>query len=130
MPDRDRNPDHPVVVVVAHGSRTVAANDAHRRVVAALAAEVGAAAVPAFLELAGPDIATAIDQAVTAGAGRVLVLPHFLYPGRHVSEDIPAIVAAAAERHPGVAVVLRPASGEDPAVAAALADLVRRALAR
>lgn len=119
--------DPAVVVLVAHGSRAEAANEAHRMVAAELARRTGRAVVPAFLELAEPSIPDAIAAVAGSGAGEVLVLPHFLYPGRHLTQDIPALVAAAAEALPGTSIVLLPPSGGDPAMVDLLADQVDRA---
>ncbi|MEZ5137526.1 MAG: CbiX/SirB N-terminal domain-containing protein [Acidimicrobiales bacterium] len=116
------------LVLVAHGSRATTANDAHRAVAARLAERLGATVRSAFLELAEPSIGDAIDDAVAAGAPQVVVLPHFLYPGRHVGEDIPAIVAEAADRHPGATIELARPSGDDPAMVELLVELARRAL--
>ncbi len=110
------------VVVIAHGSRAAVANDAHREAVASLDQRLAATVVPAFLELADPDISAAIDAAVAGGSTEVVVLPHFLYPGRHVATDIPAIVEDACRRHPAVSIRLLSPSGADPA----LADLLAR----
>lgn len=128
--DTARTEGSPVAVVVAaHGSRADAANLAHRDLVAALAERVGLLAVlPAFLELAEPSIPDAIDTAVTAGAREVLVLPYFLHPGRHLVEDLPAIVADAQDRHPGVSFRLLGSFGADPAVVDLLAAQARTAL--
>lgn len=91
----------PIVIVAAHGSRAEEANAAHRRVVADMADRVAGKVEPAFLELAEPSIPAAIDAAVAAGGAPVLVLPYFLYPGRHTTRDLPAILAEATARHPG-----------------------------
>ena len=115
-------------MVIAHGSRAGAANDAHRRAVEALDARCGPAVRPAFLELAGPDLQTAIDGVVAAGATSVAVLPLFLYPGRHVQEDIPALVAAAQQRHPEVPVRLLESFGARPEVADLLATQIAAAV--
>lgn len=117
-----------VVVVIAHGSRAEAANRAHREAVAALDQRVEPTVVPAFLELAEPDIGGAIDAAAEAGSARIVVLPHFFYPGRHVAEDIPAIIDDAGARHPGVSITLLAASGADPAMADLLAAQIESAL--
>jgi sirohydrochlorin cobaltochelatase len=116
------------VVFIAHGSRAAEANDAHRTAAERLAATTGLPVVPAFLELAEPGIGAGIDAAVAAGAERVLVLPHFLYPGRHVQRDIPGEVEEAVARHPEVTVELLGASGADDGVLDLLAAQVRRAL--
>lgn len=115
------------VVLVAHGSRAPEANEAHRQMAVAVAAEVGLPVVPAFLELAEPAIPDAIVAAVDAGAARVLVLPHFLYLGRHVATDIPALVAEARARRSAAVVELLDPSGADPRVTRLLAAQIRRA---
>ena len=89
-----------------------------------------AALLGAFLELADPLIPAAIHQATAAGATKVLVLPYFLYPGRHLSLDIPELVATTAAMHPDVEIITMPGFGEDPAVLGLLVAQVRRANAR
>jgi sirohydrochlorin ferrochelatase len=115
------------IVVVAHGSRAGAANDAHRDTVAALDGRVDASVTAGFLELAEPDIPTAIADAVAAGADDVAVLPFFLYPGRHLVEDIPALVAEAGDRHAGARIRMLAGFGSDPAVMDVLVAQVRAA---
>lgn len=104
------------LVLVAHGSRAEAANEAHAAVADALAQRTGRAVHPAFLELAEPSIPDAIVAAAAGGARRVEVLPHFLYPGRHLRSDIPALVAEAEARLDGVQVALLAATGDDEAM--------------
>lgn len=115
-------PPATAAVVIAHGSRAEAANDAHRAVCVALAERTGATVVPAFLELAEPSLDAAVREAVQGGAGRVVVLPFFLYPGRHIQRDIPALVDAAQAANPGVTIEVGPLFGSDPTVVAILAD--------
>jgi sirohydrochlorin ferrochelatase len=114
----------PVVVLVAHGSRVDEANDAHRALAGTLAQRTGATVVPAYLELADPDVPTAIDHAVATGANRVVVLPYFLLPGAHTTRDIPAIIAEAGTRHPEVDLIQAAHLGADPAVVELLATQV------
>ncbi len=116
------------VVVAAHGSRAEGANAAHRDVVEALAATVSHPVTPAFLELAQPSIPDAIDAAAASGAPRVLVLPYFLHPGRHLSDDLPAIVDEASRRHPGTAIELLGSFGSEPGLLEVLVAQVRSAL--
>ena len=118
------------IVLIAHGSRAVAANQAHRKMAVDLEAGLGMPVWAAFLELADPLIPSTIHQAIAAGATKVLVLPYFLYPGRLLSLDIPELVASTAEMHPDVDIVMMPGFGEDPAVLGVLVAQVRRAAAR
>lgn len=112
------------LVLVDHGSRLEEANRLLETVAArarTLAPEY-AAVEPAHMELATPDLAEAFARCVAAGAESVVVVPYFLAPGRHASEDIPRMAAEAAARHPGVSWSVAPPLGlDDRLVEAALA---------
>ncbi len=91
------------ILLVDHGSRRTEAN----RVVEALAEALRGRAPEqvvrvAHLELAEPDFGAGVDACVAAGADQIDVHPYFLGPGNHSSRDIPRLVEAAAQRHPGV----------------------------
>ncbi len=91
------------VIIVDHGSRRAASNDMLLEATKVFTAQSAYSIVePAHMELAAPDIATAFANCVERGATRVIVFPYFLSPGRHWSEDIPALVAAAAKSFPDV----------------------------
>jgi len=115
------------LLVVAHGSRRDASNDEIRAVAAGLAAALCDRyqwVEAAFLELAEPSIPAAIDRAIDAGADEVVLFPYFLSAGRHVFEDIPAIVAERQAAHPRVDILLTPYLGQLPG----LIELIARAL--
>jgi sirohydrochlorin cobaltochelatase len=78
----------------------------------------------AFLELAAPDLDTAVDALVADGVRRITVLPYFLHEGRHTTVDLPALAEAARLRHPMVTVKISPAFGSHPQVTEVLASLI------
>ena len=91
------------VILVDHGSRREESNqllldvvEAYRQVSPWKIVE------PAHMELAEPSIQTAFRQCVEQGAKLVVVFPYFLSPGRHWSQDIPALTAQAAAAFPNV----------------------------
>lgn len=89
------------LLVVGHGSRRPEANETLRAAAAALAAKGDwAAAEPAFLELAHPDIAEAYAALAAAGCGLIVVHPFFLLPGNHTMRDIPDALQQAQRSHP------------------------------
>lgn len=91
------------VVIVDHGSRRPEANDAFLRVVERFAARGEYQIVEAaHMDLAHPTIAEAFERAVAHGATRIIVHPYFLFAGRHSTDDIPSMCAAAAAGHPGL----------------------------
>ena len=121
--------DSAALVVVAHGSRAPGTREAHLELAQALSAELGLPAHAGFLEICEPDIPSAIDQAVAAGAQRIVLLPYFLHRGNHTQRDIPAIIEKASRRHPGVVFDMTPPLGPDPRLVAMSAELARQALA-
>jgi sirohydrochlorin cobaltochelatase len=76
-----------------------------------------------FMELAAPDIETAVGSLVTAGVSRVLAVPGFLFAARHVREDLPRALAAATDHH-GIEVVLGRELGADARLIEALSDRI------
>jgi sirohydrochlorin ferrochelatase len=91
------------LLVVDHGSRRAASNDQLGEVAAMVRnLRPDALVHEAHMELTEPSIRTAFDRLVADGAKEVVVLLYFLSNGRHVQEDVPALVAEAAAAHPGV----------------------------
>jgi sirohydrochlorin ferrochelatase len=91
------------VVIVDHGSRRKASNDLLEEFVRMYREQTGRPIVElAHMEIAEPDIDTAFGRCVEQGATLVAISPFFLSPGRHWQEDIPALAAEAAAKHPGV----------------------------
>jgi sirohydrochlorin ferrochelatase len=68
---------------------------------------------PAHMELAEPSIATAYARCAERGAGRIVVLPFFLGPGKHWTQDIPRLTADAAGKFPQTRYHVAPTLGID-----------------
>ncbi len=96
-PQKEEILQNVAIVLVDHGSQFAESNGLLLEVAEAFRRQSDWKIVePAHMELAEPSIATAFRQCVQQGAERVVVLPYFLGPGRHVSEDIPRLAAEAA----------------------------------
>jgi sirohydrochlorin cobaltochelatase len=82
----------------------------------------------AYLELARPDLATAVAELVAEGAQAIAVWPMFLGLGRHAREDLPRLVALAQTQiqthSPGVTLTLQPAIAEHAPVLDAMAQVI------
>lgn len=91
------------ILLMAHGSRIPAANDAVHDIAAMVRELTGYGIVEvSFREQHLPTIQQGIDACVAQGAERVLLVPYFLFVGAHVREDLPAEMDEARKRHPGV----------------------------
>ncbi len=115
------------LLIVDHGSRRAASNDEIRALTEQVraAADMRFAAIEcAFLELAEPSIPDGIERLIGCGARQIIVLPYFLAAGRHVSEDIPKLVAAKQAEHAGVAIEIAPYLGTAEAMPELLLALI------
>ena len=54
---------------------------------------------------------------IDRGAHEIVVVPYFLAPGSHSTDDIPRQARKAAAEHAGVSVRVTPPLGPDPALA-------------
>ena len=95
------------LLLIAHGSRREASNLEVRELAARLERLAGkcfGCVVPAFLELAEPDIPTGVGLCAKHGATTVTAVPYFLAAGRHVADDIPAELEKAARKHQAITI--------------------------
>ena len=112
----------PSIVLFAHGSR----DPAWRQPIEAVAARMralkpSARVICAYLDLAEPDLPTAVQTLLKNGARAITVWPMFLGAGRHAREDLPRLMDELRARHPGLTLTLQPAIAEHPAVLEAMA---------
>ncbi|MDB5920164.1 MAG: cobalamin biosynthesis protein CbiX [Massilia sp.] len=70
----------------------------------------------AFLELMEPRLPAEVARLAAGGVDDITVVPVFLGQGGHLLRDLPLLVAQLKIDHPGVAVKVVGAVGEDPAV--------------
>ncbi|HVA87425.1 MAG TPA: sirohydrochlorin chelatase [Candidatus Saccharimonadales bacterium] len=96
-----------MILLMGHGSRDPDGVEEFRDLVAAVraAAPRGWAIAAGVLEFAQPrvpSIQEAIDRCVADGADRILAVPMLLFNAGHAKEDMPAQIARARIRHPGL----------------------------
>lgn len=116
------------LLLVAHGSRREASNAEVELLAQRLANVAGGqfdGVRHAFLEIAEPSIPDGIDACIGTGAREITVMPYFLAAGRHVQEDIPAIVAAKQAEYPDRTIRIAPYLGTAPELPELLLALSR-----
>lgn len=114
-------PPAPRLVTVAHGTRFGPGNEVARQVTELAAEALGVRGVASYVELCAP----AFARVVATGRGPTVAVPLLLSTGFHLRNDVPDAVRAA--RRP---VVVAPALGPDPLLAAAQAARLLAAGAR
>jgi sirohydrochlorin ferrochelatase len=107
-------------LLVGHGSRRKGFQTAMEKVARDLRLEGSFdAVVCAYLEIARPSIPAAVETLAARGVSEIRLVPYFVQLGKHVQEDIPAIVEWANEKFAGrTRVVLCPYLGYDESLAA------------
>lgn len=118
------------LLLVSHGSRRAQSNDEVNRLCARLRSDMDQqfdVIHSAFLEIASPSIPEGIKQCVEDGANSVTVLPYFLAAGRHVTEDIPSIVADASEKFPEISISITRHIGASQGMSELIYRVVREA---
>jgi len=113
------------VILIGHGSRAVGADDDMERVAAELRAASGGIVETCRMGGRGVLFDEAIERCVRLGVEEVIVLPYFLNFGIHLREDIPEILRKAAERHPGIRLILGKHLGYDEALVRLVAKRIR-----
>ena len=81
----------------------------------------------AYLEWATPDVKQAVEALVSQGHAHIRLMPLFFGMGKHAREDMPALVQALREQHPGLELHVMPSAGELPEVLDLLAGLALQA---
>jgi sirohydrochlorin ferrochelatase len=115
------------LLIVDHGTRRSEANESLARFARRIAeARPEWQVAHAHMELAQPDVPTAIEALVAAGATEIHLHLHFLSRGYHVRETIPELVDAARARHDHVRFHLSDPIGEDPRLIEIVVDRIDR----
>jgi sirohydrochlorin ferrochelatase len=88
------------VIVVTHGSQIAIANDAFVRLAQRLRRRLDTDLIePCFMEFGEPSILVAIERLLARGCNHIFVYSCFLVPGKHLQEDIPAIINWVLQNH-------------------------------
>jgi sirohydrochlorin cobaltochelatase len=115
--------DKRALVLFAHGARAASWAAPFERLRAMAQARLPDVPVSlAYLELMEPRLPAHVAALVADGVTRVTVVPVFLGQGGHLLRDLPLLVDRLRIDHPGLAIDVAGAVGEDPAVLAAMTD--------
>ncbi|HWB55031.1 MAG TPA: CbiX/SirB N-terminal domain-containing protein [Tepidisphaeraceae bacterium] len=104
------------IIIVDHGSRLEESNrmlEETARQFSRRFAERFQIVEPAHMELCEPSIGSAYARCAERGANRIVVVPFFLGPGKHWTQDIPRLTAEAAKNFPGTQYHVAPTLGID-----------------
>ena len=116
------------ILLVSHGSRSLKTKEEISFLVNNLRKRLPDQIVEfAFLEIEHPDIPEGIDNCVFQDAKHIIVTLNFLNAGRHVDNDIPAIVDTAQKKYPHIKFSISKPVGQHPQIPDLLIDLINDA---
>ena len=88
------------VLLISHGSRSSKTKEEIVRLCRMIKEKISMDIIRfAFLEIEQPSIPEGIEQCVLEGANEITILLNFLNSGKHVDEDIPAIIRHAEQKY-------------------------------
>ena len=112
------------LILFAHGSRDPKWAEPFAAIQALIRAQAPDTLVElAFLELMQPGIQECLSAFAKLGVKRVSVVPVFLAAGRHLREDLPALIAPVQKQFPDLEIIVSTPIGDIPEFQAAIAKL-------
>src|SRR5699024_10742619 len=91
------------ILIIGHGSRSLDAQRTFEKVIDMVRQKVSHRVVEgANMELAQPDIPTAVKKMIEKDIKEIFIVPYFLYAGIHIKEDIPEIVESLSQEYNSV----------------------------
>jgi sirohydrochlorin ferrochelatase len=103
------------VIVVTHGSQLAAGNDVLGQMTERLRVRLGTNLIePCFMELGDQSIPVAIERLIAHGCNHIFACAFFFLPGKHLQEDVPAIIEEALRGHQGVTYEITGPMLDDP----------------
>ena len=95
------------VILFSHGSRTEGSNRAFKKFVEDIEKKENIAEIRhAFLEFTGPGLKETAEELISRGVSKIVVVPVFLFPGKHVQDDLPKLVEELKGEHEKVEFVV------------------------
>ncbi len=119
------------VALIAHGSTHPDHVAYVESVSRALALRLNAKVCTGYLEGESKglkSIEDALRELASNGCKRIVVVPFFLTPGRHVKQDVPREIERARKKLGGISITVTGCVGEHPRIIDVVADLARKSL--
>lgn len=117
----------PAVVLLGHGSRRTREVRPLEGLCRMLQASEGRPVADAYLSLCPPTLEQTVEGLAARGHRAVDIIPMFVVAGHHVLEDLPRLLEALAQAHPGLALRVTPNLGADSAILPLLSGRLRQA---
>jgi|TARA_B100001964_G_C14154394_1_gene563587 sirohydrochlorin cobaltochelatase len=113
------------LILLAHGSRDPKWTETFEGLYTRLGNAMNVEQVSlAYLELAEPRLEHALDKVRESGATRIEILPLFFATGRHLREDVPAMLETYRQKHSALTLELLAPVGEQEAFTRVMVEII------
>lgn len=117
------------VIIVGHGSRNEPADLILKRIAAEVKKSGDFAMVEyAFLQYVQPGIDEALKECIRQGADKIVLVPFFMHPGKHVMKDVPSLIEKTKKQYPALEIIVTDFVGAHPEITKIVMDLAGKAL--
>ncbi|HLF17801.1 MAG TPA: CbiX/SirB N-terminal domain-containing protein [Candidatus Omnitrophota bacterium] len=115
-------------LVISHGSRSSKTKEEVAALIRKIKKRSSITIIEyAFLELESPDISTGIGRCIDKGATDILIMLNFLNAGRHVDQNVPAIIRKTREKFPSVKIKISKPIGQHKGIVDLFVDSIQSA---
>jgi sirohydrochlorin ferrochelatase len=115
-------------IILGHGSRRQEANEGFLEVARKVSKIMAQEVTPAFMAHSTPVLPEVVLEKIRLGAGRIIIMPLFLFRGIHVSVDIDEELNTIRAGYPQVQIIITPELGADDAIAELAGSRIKEAL--
>jgi precorrin-8X/cobalt-precorrin-8 methylmutase len=88
----------------------------------------GVEVIGAALQFNHPTLEEAAESLVGRGVERIVIMPYFLFSGRHITEHVPEVIKKLKQTYPGVQFVVADTLGNDGLLIARVAERIGEAV--
>lgn len=119
------------VIILVHGSRgekgVVEVPAVLRRITEGVKPLLskGVEVIGAALQFNQPSLEEAVESLIASAVTRIVVVPYFLFPGRHITEHVPQLIEQLKCRYPGVQFLVASTLGIDEFFVALVARRIK-----
>ncbi len=121
------------IVILCHGSRgergSVEVAETLRRLAEGVKPLLapGVEVTGAALQFNHPTLEEAVESLAGRGVERIVIMPYFLFTGRHITEHVPELIKGFESRYPGVQFITANTLGNDELLVPRVAKRIREA---
>ncbi|MBZ4682781.1 MAG: sirohydrochlorin ferrochelatase [Fusobacteriaceae bacterium] len=114
------------ILIIGHGSRIKEGNLAFEELVNDFSKNSELKVYGAHMAHATPSIEDSVYEMIKDGITDIIILPYFLYGGKHIKENIPNRLKVIQEENPNITFTIESTLANDPLIIQALLNKAKK----